>query len=240
MIYLYVWQYLTSSWLLPVSVALLGLTIGGVMFYSSSAKIFIYKKLKLFITYYISFLLFIRSFFLRERPYIIPLLIGIITSNTFYQFLPFITTMATPIYTFSIIGIYLIGVDSICSVLSKLILENVSGIWDEVYAFLTSSSHSTFINYYKSAGLMGLIIGKTPMTATGRAALGAAIIGGTFLITNTLILGHQQAAEGQRNRDFQAAESQRHRDFQNRQYQKDQEWKSYNASWNPFKKPPAE
>ena len=85
----------------------------------NSLKFFVIKKL---ITFYLSFLFFVRAFFLKERPYIIPFIILVFSVNLYYPFLPFTTTIYSQMFSLIYSGLYLISIDSICSYVSKKIV----------------------------------------------------------------------------------------------------------------------
>ena len=84
-----------------------------------------------------------------------------------------------------IIGTYLIAIDTIGSYISEIILN-------KKYTYLNNFFEIRDQNKYLLAGWSTIIIGKTPMTATGRAAIGAGFIsGGVFLYNGHLQRAHE-------------------------------------------------
>lgn len=211
--------------------------------------------LKYLITLYASWILFIRSLFIKERPWIIPVLIIIAHANLYSKIFP--SYEITSITNFFLwLGIYCISIDNIGSLISTYALSSTSNLFDQVVPFLTDRRNNTFTDFYKSSGMAALIIGKTAMTATGRAALGVGIISGTGYLINAHLERTHKAAENVKNRaaaseearrqrEAASEEARRQREFASNESQKQRDWqdkkdsqRSYESSWNPFKKPP--
>lgn len=172
-----------------------------------------YPSIKKLITYYLSFILFIRSFFLVERPLFIPIIVGILAILGFYHVIPGYTPFELSFFTLLWLGVYLISLDNIGSYISSLIIEKVPGITDQVLSFLLDGSQNSIIAYYKAVSLTALIFGKTAMTSTGRAAVGAAFITGAFFYANAYAERKHTRTEAEKQRDFNAAEAKKQQDF---------------------------
>ena len=86
------------------------------------------------------------------------------------------------------IGLYLIGIDSMGSYLAKNINQ-----FPYLIDFFSGRNTFTLEGKYLYAGWSALIIGKTPMTATGRAAIAAAFVSGGFLSLPILVLWNVEA-----------------------------------------------
>lgn len=201
-------------------------------------KIFLYNKnIKSFtgflvllktnvICLYCSWVLFLRSFFLKENPlfiYIIslvyPMCTLIIPTNTAFD--AFIQMRFL-----LIIGVYLISVDMVGSYISQLIISKKKPYINDFF-----QDHKN--NFYLTAGWSAVIIGKTPMTATGRAAIFAGLVsGGVFLYNGHLQRAHEtmQASQQRAHETTQASQQQAHetmqatrqRAYQNYTYARDQ------------------
>ena len=169
-----------------------------------------------------SWVLFIRSFFLVERPLFLFFIICLYPFFTLFvtvdaNWAPFVHMRV--LMTF---GIYLIGMDSIGSFFAKNIME-----FPYLIDFFSNRNTSTFEGKYLHAGWSALIIGKTPMTATGRAAIGAAFVsGGAFLYNNYLQRMHESAL-AQSQRAHESGQAERQRAYANYTYARDQYDKSY-------------
>ena len=176
----------------------------------------------LIICYYASGVLFIRSFFLVERPLFLFFIISI-----YPLFTLFITVDASwaPFIHMRLliaIGLYLIGIDSMGSYLAKNINQ-----FPYLIDFFSGRNTFTLEGKYLYAGWSALIIGKTPMTATGRAAIAAAFVSGGFFLYNNHLQRVYDSEEAERQRTHESAEAVRQRAFANYTYARDQYDKSY-------------
>ena len=192
---------------------------------------------KYLITVYASWILFVRSFFLKETPYFIPIMALLAHANLYVKVLPqYGITSIT--FLFLWMGVYLIAIDSLGSLISSYALSGTTNLFDQVIPFLTKERSSMIEIFYKSAGYSAILIGKTAMTATGRASL---IIGGGtgigYLINAHLERRHK-SFENEKTREATSREAQKQRDWASKEAQKQRDWQDYNSSWNPFKKPP--
>lgn len=204
----------------------------------STALVIIKQKIYCF---YISCILFVRSFFLKERPGFILFI------NLFYPTITLIIPTNLEFNAFvhmrllMIIGVYLIMIDYQGSVISKKILSSEKDSY--LNKFLENRYNNTIKGAFVRAGLSALFMGKTPMTATGRATMiGAVFSGGVFLYNEHLKRNHdkqqasahhaheQQQASAHHIHEQQQAEQQRA--YSNYTYARDQ----YDKSW--FKKGP--
>jgi hypothetical protein len=200
--------------------------------------------LKYIITIYSSWILFVRSFFIKEHPRFIPLLLIIGHLNLYFNIIPSYDIKALT-YWFLWLGIYCIGIDTLGSIISSHALQGTSSLFDQVIPFLTQERKSYFVNYYLHAGITALIIGKTPMTSTGRAALGVGVISGIGYLINAHLDRQHQGAQNARQREWQGNQAQQQREWQEHEAQRQRDWedardrqKAYESSWNPFRKPP--
>jgi len=133
--------------------------------------------------------LFIRSFFLTPRSFYISLILITFISSSIAPLSHFFPTLNqfTAVYFQVYIGIQLLVYDDLASRISSHLLTDPDPIL--CLTSLTTLSNSTnLIKRKVSVKAIGsLFIGKTPMTATGRAALvGAAFTGGTWLYNERL------------------------------------------------------
>lgn len=178
------------------------------------------------------------------RPWMIPVLIIITHVNYYTKVFPsYDITFITNFFLW--LGIYCIGVDNIGSLISTYALSTTANLFDQVVPFLTDRCNNTLTDFYKSSGMAALIIGRTAMTATGRAALGVGIISSTGYLINAHLERTHKAAENVKNRAAASEEARRQREFASHESQKQRDWqdkkdsqRSYESSWNPFKKPP--
>ena len=206
-------------------------------------------SLKYLLTIYASWILFVRSFFLIERPWIIPVLILLAHANLYLKILPDYDIISVT-HFFLWFGIYCIGIDSLGSMISSYALSNTPNLLDQLLPFLNEKPKNILTDYYRCSGITALIIGKTAMSSTGRAAIVVGVIsGGGYLINAHLQRQHDAvenaknrdatAREAQRNRKAAANEAQKQREFASREAQKQRDWQdnkerqtAYKKSWN--------
>ena len=159
------------------------------------------------ICYYSSWILFLRSFFLKERPGFIIFISMIYPAFTFVVPTDVTFDAFIQMRILLIIGVYLISVDTIGSYISEIILN-------KKYPYLNDFFQNRE-NYYISAGWSAIIIGKTPMTPTGRAAIAAGIISGGAFLYNGYLQRTHDASQAAQQRAHEASQAARQRAFQN-------------------------
>ena len=172
------------------------------------------------ICYYSSYILFVRSFFLKERPKFI------VVINLMYPLYTFLIPTNVAFDAFIqmrillIIGLYLISIDSLAGYISKIIVSQ-----DHPYLnhFFNNRDH----NAYLSAGWSAIIIGKTPMTATGRAAIAAGFVSGGVFLYNGYLQRTHETSQAASQRAHESSEAARQRAYSNYTYARDEYNKSY-------------
>jgi hypothetical protein len=202
------------------------------------------SMVKYIVTLYASWLLFIRSFFINEKPWLIPLMVVIFHLNVYLEIFPFFDMVRIAQF-FLWLGIYCIAIDNLGSIISTYALSGTSNLFDNVIPFLTKERGNFVESFYKNSGYAALIMGKTAMTATGRASLIIGVLSGAGYLLNAQLDRNHQAAQNTQNHDRQDKRDQRQRDFTSREAQRQRDWqdrkdkqKAYESSWNPFKRPP--
>lgn len=190
-------------------------------FLEKDLNIFRYLVQTIF-SFYISWILFLRSFFRKERPlftFIVILLYPFYTLivPTNVAFDPFIQMRFL-----LTIGIYLLGVDA----LGSMIASNINKM-PYLIAFFDNRNKTGIEGFYLSSGWSALFVGKTAMTSTGRAAIAAALTsGGVFLYQGHLQRFHE-STENARQRAHESAEAARQRAYNNYTHARDQYDKSF-------------
>lgn len=180
-----------------------------------------------------SWILFVRSFFLKERP------LFIVVVTLMYPFVTFVVPTDVAFDSFIqmrlllVIGIYLLSIDAIGSVIAS----NIHKL-PYLNTFFSGRNKETLKGIYLSAGWSALIVGKTAMTSTGRAAIAAALVsGGVFLYQGRLQRIHEstenahqrayESAEAARQRAHESDEAARGRAYNNYTHARDQYEKSF-------------
>lgn len=193
-------------------------------------------------TYFI-FILYIRSFFLEEKPefiYGVSILLFLI-KYTYPNSISFFQVT----YIWLALGVNLIFVDLLGSQISNYALSE-HGLWFTTYLTITLKNSS--LNMKRHIGFKAasaLIIGKTPMTATGRATLTVGFITGCGWLYNERLnrihqkemaaeqrVHQEQEAIKQRVHQEQEAAKQRAYDFYKQQHEK-WENKRFNKGTEP-------
>ena len=163
-----------------------------------------------FICFYCYWILFIRSFFIKENPTFI-----------------FIISLLYPVYTLIMptdinydafiqmrlllsVGIYLISIDSLGSYISEIIINNK-------YPYLTEFFNNQKSTSYFQAGWSTLIIGKTPMTSTGRAAIVAAFVSGGIFFYQGHLQRTYEAEQANKQRTHETEQDAKKRAYNNYQ-----------------------
>ena len=164
---------------------------------------------KKMISYYAVFILYIRSFLIKD-----------IGPQVIYSFVIFINllrffdpdlSMFTVTYLWLYLGINLIFYDYLGSSISMFIQENPTS-YLATYLCVLKESHLLVKRHIGTQSFKALIIGTTPMTATGRAALiGAAVSGGSWFI-NEALKRRALSIENQKNREAAAFEANKNRE----------------------------
>lgn len=137
---------------------------------------------------YMFFIFLIRQFFIRERPWIIYLIGGVFLINLLYPnhfFTHF--TMIQYILFNAILGANLISIDNLGSFFSDILINHSETTFAATYLSLTKRglAHShVIIRTIVTRSIAGIIFGKTPMTSTGRATIGVAVISGAGYLYN--------------------------------------------------------
>lgn len=180
-----------------------------------------------------SWVLFIRSFFFKERPLFIlfvsliyPIFTLIYPTDTLYD--PFIQMRFL-----LAVGIYLIGIDA----LGNLISINIQKM-PYLDAFFANRNKNSLKGLYLSAGWSAIFVGKTAMSSTGRAAIVAALVsGGIFLVNGHMQRTHESAeaacqrahesAEAARQRAHEITEAARQRAYEDYKHARDQYEKQF-------------
>jgi hypothetical protein len=199
---------------------------------------------KYIVTLYASWLLFIRSFFINEKPWLIPLLVVMFHLNLYLKIFPFFDMVRIAQF-FLWLGIYCIAIDNLGSIISAYALSGTPNLFDDVIPFLTKERGNFIGNFYQNSGYAALIIGKTAMTGAGRASLIIGVVSGAGYLINAQLDRNHHTAQNAQNREAASREAQRQRDFTSQEAQRQRDWqdrkdqqKAYESSWNPFKKPP--
>jgi hypothetical protein len=183
---------------------------------------------KYIVTVYASWILFIRSFFIKEHPWLIPLLLLLAHMNLYYQIWP-IFDLTFIMRFFLWLGMYCLAIDSLGSLISTYALSGTSNLFDQVLPLLTKKHSNIILEYYCSISVTALIIGKTAMTATGRAALGVGLISGAGYLINAQLDRQHQAEQNKQARDFTAQEAQRQRDSTAQEAQRQRDYTTQQA-----------
>ena len=135
--------------------------------------------------YYILFVLFIRSFFKKERPVII-ILIGILFFFNLFV-ITFFTTISFINFTL-LLGVYMFVLDVYGNVFSTLLLTNPdSGFTLAFYLFLDHQKTSKnvikrFVGFRAAASIF---FGPSGLTPTGKASIFVAVSTSCALIVNS-------------------------------------------------------
>jgi hypothetical protein len=172
--------------------------------------------------FYVSIVLFIRSFFLKERPLFVFFIITIYPLLTLFfnldpNWSPFVNMRLLLSLGFS-----LIAMDS----LSSSIATHISK-YPYLIEFFNNRDLSTLKGQFLAAGWSALIIGRTPMTASGRAAIAAAFVSGGVYLYNSHLQRVHEAAQTVRQHAHENEQAMRQRAYANYTYARDQYDKAY-------------
>ena len=183
------------------------------LFYQSKFSVKIARNI---FCYYCSVILFLRSFFLVERPQFFTWLLAIY----YVAFLTLNLTQAQAellfFKVFFAVGLYLISIDTVGSKISSYILCQKEEHFLRV--FFQSAVTNSLKEKYLRAGWDALFIGKTPMTATGRASLGVGLIGLGGLMLNSYFQRAHERTQSSTNRAHEVARDEKARAYQNYTY----------------------
>ena len=198
---------------------------------------FLHKILRKFLKVIFLWILFVRSFFVKRDLtkmvvlYFIPAttLVFIKLSNEY----PSLFSQFTAVYFYTYVGIQLITYDELGSRISHHILYGMDPIIT-VNELIKLANHENFLfNFAGTSGITGIFIGKTSMTATGRATLLAALFtGGTWLYNSQM---DRNAADARSRADRDAAD---YREAKARAYQNYQDAKKEHTSTPFYKQKP--
>ena len=207
---------------------------------------------------YVAFLFYIRSFFLKERKYFIPCLMFFSTPFSIYVFNRFELEKILGHFLFInsfilfFVGFSFIFIDIFCSAVSNSLLhisDSSTFFMKELHSFFFNPPNTMITSHYKAGGVTALLLGKSAMTPTGRAAIMAGVITVGGVLANTVLQNYLETQTQAREHAYQSQtqvrehahqiETQiREHAYQSQENQKDREWETYRRSWNPFKKPP--
>ena len=126
-------------------------------------------------------------------------------------------------FSFLWLGIYMMAIDHVGSLISTYALKRTPGLFDDIVPFFGRNKNNVVTDFYTSAGIMALTVGKTAITSTGRAAIFVGLISGAGLLVNAHFKRQFQAEQNTLNRAHQSSEAQKHRD-----------WKDYNNAKKPM------
>ena len=143
-----------------------------------------------------AFIFNLRYFFRKERPEIIYIVGLIIMCLSFFDFSGHIILIC---YAYCcIFGLNLISYDNLGSIFSEYLFNNSQSSFSLGFSyFLTSAQthkYSIIRRFAHTASVTSLILGKTPMTATGRAYLFVGLVGGTMTTSVFVYNQHLQRA----------------------------------------------
>jgi hypothetical protein len=137
---------------------------------------------------YMFFIFLIRQYFIKERPYIIYMIGLIFMINLLYPNVFFPVFHITQYIMFNLIlGLNLVSWDNMGSIFSDILINHPDTVFSTTYLTLTKKglNHpSIIVRYTFSRAAAGVIFGKTPMTSTGRATIGVAVISGVGYMYN--------------------------------------------------------
>jgi hypothetical protein len=137
---------------------------------------------------YMFFIFLIRQYFSKERPWIIYAIGIIFMVNLIYPAIFFPVFGITHYIMFNLLlGLNLVSWDNIGSMFSDILINHPDTVFSTTYLTLTKKglNHpSIIVRYTFSRAAAGVIFGKTPMTSTGRATIGVAVISGVGYMYN--------------------------------------------------------
>jgi hypothetical protein len=165
---------------------------------------------KCFLYYIITGIFVFRSFFKKEQPWLIYVIGILFFINIIYKVFPILSVSVCLVLQ----GFYLISLDLYGELFASLIVHDSTSAFSMGYmVFLTKhkSSQYTIIKRTMIRAAMGLIVGKTALTATGRATV---IVGGmtaaSLMVDHALERRHQ-SFENELDRKHASDESERDR-----------------------------
>lgn len=132
---------------------------------------------------YICGVLYFRSFFVKENPYLLYILV--LCLFLLRLLFPESITFFTAVFFWVYVGINLIFYDLLGSTLSSYILDNPQSALATTILTGQLKYNNILIRHVWKKVFVGLVIGKTPMTATGRGALIAGAMTGACWLVNT-------------------------------------------------------
>lgn len=160
-------------------------------------------------------ILYMRSFFLKDRTsYFLALFVPVITlvficlTNKY----PGTFTAFSATYFFVWLGIQLMLYDNIGSKISFHCLSEADPILSITALIIFSKKKNKLVRHVSIAALKSIIIGKTPMTATGRASLVAGFFTGGAWLYNSYL--DRQAMDQRANVDRKSMDNRAEKDRQ--------------------------
>ena len=123
--------------------------------------------------FYLRILFCIRAFFIRDNPIFVYIIFVIILGLK--MIFPHFLSYGQSIFVWLYIGVQLILYDNLLSSLSEFLYKNPESLVS-VTLLTPSKSSNMILRHFSGKVILGAIFGKTPMSSTGRAALGCAVI----------------------------------------------------------------
>lgn len=206
-----------------------GKKIGAGLYYMIMQSMFV----RFFFKYYFLFILVFRSLFISgsRLPIFIPVimcaLIGIFSPKEF-------TYIEHMVFWFAY-GSNLLIYDGLGEWLTSYV-QKPEGLWFSTFLTVSAATNKRLIvRKVFTQAFVGLFLGKTAMTSTGRAAIITGVCAGGFLLTNSYLERLHTSAEKEKDRAHARAENERNRSHAS--YENDKErW--HNRPWYSREKPP--